>query len=114
MVGSSVSRILKKNKHINLFESQERTLDLFSLSQTKKLFTTFKPDIVINAAAKVGGILANDLQRTEFILNNLKININIIESITEFPETKLINLEVVAYPLGAECQYRIYFNDWKT
>ncbi len=103
MVGSSVCRVLKKNKNINLFESSRKDTNLFSLSQTKKLFTTFKPDIVINAAAKVGGILANDLQRTEFILNNLKININIIESITEFPETKLINLgSSCIYPLGAE------------
>jgi len=103
MVGSSVSKILKKNKDINLFESSRNDTDLFSLSQTKKLFTTFKPDIVINAAAKVGGILANDLQRTEFILNNLKININIIESITEYPETKLINLgSSCIYPLGAD------------
>ena len=103
MVGSSVSRILKKNKDINLFESSRNDTDLFSLSQTKKLFTTFKPDIVINAAAKVGGILANDLQRTEFILNNLKININIIESITQYPETKLINLgSSCIYPLGAD------------
>ena len=103
MVGSSVSRILKKNKQINLFESSRKDTDLFSYSQTKKLFTTFNPDIVINAAAKVGGILANDIQRTEFILNNLKININIIESITEFPETKLINLgSSCIYPLGAE------------
>ena len=103
MVGSSVSRALKKNKNINLFESSRKDTNLFSLSQTKKLFTTFKPDIVINAAAKVGGILANDLQRTEFILNNLKININIIESITEYPETKLINLgSSCIYPLGAD------------
>ena len=65
MVGSSVSKVLKKNKDINLFESSRKDSDLFSFSQTKKLFTTFKPDIVINAAAKVGGILANDLQRTE-------------------------------------------------
>ena len=102
MVGSSVSRALKKNKQINLFESSRKDTDLFSYSK-QKLFTTFKPDIVINAAAKVGGILANDIQRTEFILNNLKININIIESITEFPETKLINLgSSCIYPLGAE------------
>jgi GDP-L-fucose synthase len=77
--------------------------NLFSLTETQKLFNDFKPDIVINAAAKVGGILANNLQRTEFILNNLKININIIESISKFPETKLINLgSSCIYPLGAE------------
>ena len=103
MVGSSVSRILNKNKSINLFESTRNDTNLFSLTETQKLFNDFKPDIVINAAAKVGGILANNLQRSEFILSNLKININIIESITEFPETKLINLgSSCIYPLGAE------------
>lgn len=103
MVGSSVSRILKKNNSINLFESTRNDTNLFSLTETQKLFNDFTPDIVINAAAKVGGILANNLQRTEFILNNLKININIIESISKFPETKLINLgSSCIYPLGAE------------
>jgi len=103
MVGSSVSRILNKNKSINLFASTRNDTNLFSLTETQKLFNDFQPDIVINAAAKVGGILANNLQRSEFILSNLKININIIESITEFPETKLINLgSSCIYPLGAE------------
>ena len=72
MVGSSVSTILKKNKNINLFESTRKDTNLFSLNETKKLINDFKPDIIVNSAAKVGGILANDLQRTEFILNNLK------------------------------------------
>ena len=103
MVGSSVSRILKKNKDVTLFESTRADTDLFSLSETKQLLNNFKPDIVVNSAAKVGGILANDLQRTDFILNNLKININIIESITQYPETKLINLgSSCIYPLGAD------------
>ena len=102
MVGTSVAKVLKNNKEINLFESSRNDTNLFLLSETKKLFADFKPDIVINAAAKVGGILANDRQRTEFILNNLKININIIESILEFPDTKLINLgSSCIYPLGA-------------
>ena len=103
MVGSSVSTILKKNKNINLFESTREDTNLFSLTETKKLVNDFKPDIIVNSAAKVGGILANDLQRTEFILNNLKININIIESLIKFPEIKLINLgSSCIYPLGAE------------
>ncbi len=103
MVGSSISRILKKNKNINLFESTRDDTNLFSLTETKELINDFKPDIIVNSAAKVGGILANDLQRTEFILNNLKININIIESLINFPEIKLINLgSSCIYPLGAE------------
>ena len=58
---------------------------------------------MINAAAKVGGILANNLNRTEFILENLKININVLESIIPYPEIKLINLgSSCIYPLGAQ------------
>ena len=103
MVGSSVSRILRENNSIDLFESTRNDTNLFSLSEKQKLFADFKPNIIINAAAKVGGILANNLLRTEFILNNLKININIIESIAQFPETKLINLgSSCIYPLGSE------------
>lgn len=103
MVGSSVARKLQKNKNIILFESSRNDTDLFSLSATRLLFKDFKPDIVINAAAKVGGILANDLLRTDFILNNLKININIIESIIDYPQAKLINLgSSCIYPLGAD------------
>ena len=103
MVGSSVSRILRENNSIDLFESTRNDTNLFSLSETQRLFADFKPNIIINAAAKVGGILANNLLRTEFILNNLKININIIESIAQFPETKLINLgSSCIYPLGSE------------
>ena len=103
MVGSSVSKILKKNNSINLFESTRDDTNLFSLTETKKLLDDLKPDIIVNSAAKVGGILANDLQRTEFILDNLKININIIESLIKYPEIKLINLgSSCIYPLGAE------------
>ena len=103
MVGSSVSRMLNNNNDIKVFESARSDTNLFSLTETKELFANIEPDIVVNAAAKVGGILANDLQRTEFILNNLKININIIESLIEFPEIKLINLgSSCIYPLGAE------------
>ena len=103
MVGSSVSKILKKNNSINLFESTRDDTNLFSLTETKKLLDDLKPDIIVNSAAKVGGILANDIQRTEFILDNLKININIIESLIKYPEIKLINLgSSCIYPLGAE------------
>ena len=83
MVGSSVSRKLKKNSSLDIFESTRNDTNLFSITETQKLFNNFQPNVVINAAAKVGGILANNLQRTEFIINNLKININIIENIID-------------------------------
>ena len=50
----------------------------------------------------MGGIIANNTNRTEFILNNLKININILESLINFPEVKLVNLgSSCIYPLDA-------------
>ena len=49
--------------------------DLFQPNDVKKLLENAEPDIVINAAAKVGGILYNDTKRVEFLLENLKINI---------------------------------------
>ena len=102
MVGSSVVRILKEYSNYEITASNRKTADLFSINETKKLFNSIKPHVVINSAAKVGGILANDTFRTEFILSNLKINMNIIESLTEHPKTKLINLgSSCIYPLGA-------------
>ncbi len=103
MVGSSVVRNLKSSSKITLFESSRNDTDLFSFEATKKTIESFRPNIIINSAAKVGGILANNLKRSDFILNNLKINMNIFESIIKFPEIKLVNLgSSCIYPLNAE------------
>ena len=58
---------------------------------------------MINAAAKVGGIMANNTYRTEFIIENLKINLNILESCIDYKNIKIINLgSSCIYPLNAE------------
>tara|TARA_B100001029_G_scaffold74264_1_gene60645 strand:+ start:187 stop:939 length:753 start_codon:yes stop_codon:yes gene_type:complete len=58
---------------------------------------------LINAAAKVGGIMANNTYRTEFIIENLKINLNILESCIDYKNIKIINLgSSCIYPLNAE------------
>jgi GDP-L-fucose synthase len=102
LVGSSVSRKLSSNKNIDLLSANRKSADLFSLKETKLLIHDFKPNVIVNAAAKVGGIVANNTNRTEFILENLKINSNIIESMIGFPDTKLINLgSSCIYPLNA-------------
>lgn len=104
LVGSSLNRILKKE--LNNFEivgATRNDANLFSYSETKKYIDTIKPDFVINAAAKVGGIVANNSQRTEFILENLKINMNILESLINHRNTKIINLgSSCIYPLKSE------------
>ena len=104
LVGSSLTRLLKKeNNDFEIISLTRKDADLFSLAETKDVISKFKPDYIVNAAAKVGGIVANNTQRTEFILENLKININILESIIEFPEINLINLgSSCIYPLDAK------------
>jgi len=102
MVGSSVVRILSNFEKFEVIPSNRKTTNLFSFEETQKLFNDIKPDFIVNAAAKVGGILANNTKRTEFILSNLKINMNIIEGLIAHKNTKLINLgSSCIYPLGA-------------
>jgi len=82
--------------------SSKDDTDLFDLNQTRETILETSPDLIINAAAKVGGILANNTYRAEFILDNLKININILEAIIDNPQIKLINLgSSCIYPLNA-------------
>ncbi len=103
LVGSSLGRVLSKESSYELLLANRTTANLFELNDTKKLIENFQPDVVVNAAAKVGGIIANNTNRTEFILENLKININVLESLIPFPDTKLINLgSSCIYPLGTQ------------
>lgn len=102
MVGSSVSKILEQDSEYELILSNREKTDLFNLDETKKLIEDIKPNVVINAAAKVGGIYANNTQRFSFIVDNLKINMNILESCKPFSEIKIINLgSSCIYPLNA-------------
>lgn len=104
LVGSSLNRVLNKSQKVNnLISSTRADTDLFSLEQTKNLIEKTQPDILINAAAKVGGILANDTYRTSFIIDNLKINTNILESCIQYQNIKIINLgSSCIYPLNSK------------
>tara|TARA_B100000029_G_C17450923_1_gene914974 strand:+ start:66 stop:983 length:918 start_codon:yes stop_codon:yes gene_type:complete len=104
LVGSSLVRNLpKSNKISKIIPSTRSDTDLFSLDETRRIIKDSNPDYIVNAAAKVGGILANNSFRTEFILENLKINMNILEAIVDRPNIKLINLgSSCIYPLNAE------------
>ena len=104
LVGSAVVRKFKNN---NLFtkviSSNRETLNLFDYESVKKFIEQEKPDYIVNAAAKVGGILANNTYRADFILENLKINVNLLESLIPFKNIKLINLgSSCIYPLNAK------------
>lgn len=102
LVGNALKRkFSQSDEYICLFSTRDDT-NLFSFEDTKKTISQFNPDLIINAAAKVGGIYANDTQGTAFLIENLKININILESIIDSPNISLINLgSSCIYPLNA-------------
>jgi len=104
LVGSSLNKILNESKKVQkVFAATRRDADLFSLSDTQSLINTFSPDVIVNAAAKVGGINANNTQRMEFIIENLKINMNVFQACIDDPKVKIINLgSSCIYPLNAE------------
>lgn len=101
LVGSSLVRVLKKS-NFKLVYPTRNEVNLFSFDETKKFIKETSPDVIINSAAKVGGILANNLQRTEFLIDNVKINLNILESCLNFTNIKIINLgSSCIYPLNS-------------
>ena len=103
LVGQSLKRVISKDKSFQSYFSTRNDTDLFSFEQTKKTIVDFKPNLIINAAAKVGGIHANNTYGSSFLIENLKININILESIIPYPEIKLINLgSSCIYPVNAK------------
>lgn len=104
LVGKALKSKLSQNKQIkHLVASTRKDTNLFSLSQTTNLIKDVQPDILINAAAKVGGIYANNTKRTEFILENLKINTNLLEASIQFNKMKIFNLgSSCIYPLDVD------------
>ena len=102
LVGSSVKELFKKDKNVELIAATRDDADLFNYDSTRNIIEDNKPNIIINSAAKVGGIYANNKYRTTFLLDNLKININILEACINFPNIKIINLgSSCIYPLDA-------------
>ena len=80
MVGGAITRFLKKNSYNNLLLPNRKHLDLLNSFEVENWFSQNKPEVVILAAAKVGGIKANNIYPADFILENIKIQTNIIEN----------------------------------
>ena len=80
MVGSSIYKLFQEKGYENLLTVKRQDLDLRDFIKVKNWFNEQKPDVVILAAAVVGGINANNKYPTKFILDNLKIQNNIIEN----------------------------------
>ena len=98
MVGSAVNRVFSLNNDYNLELSSRKDTNLFDFEETTNKVKITQPDVIVNAAAKVGGIYANNTQRVSFILDNLKINMNILEACIDLKDVKIINL-------GSSCIY---------
>ena len=79
MVGSSLYRVLNDKGYNNLIGVSSKKLDLTNQSDVIDFFNKEKPDIVINAAGKVGGIKANINNPYQFLLKNLQIQNNLVE-----------------------------------
>jgi GDP-L-fucose synthase len=98
MVGSAIFRELQNRGYKNLIHKELLELDLRNQSDVENFFSATKPAIVIIAAAKVGGILANNTYRAEFLYDNLMIEANLIHA------SYLNNVEKVVF-LGSSCIY---------
>ncbi|CAN5383420.1 GDP-L-fucose synthase [soil metagenome] len=98
MVGRSISAELEGRNYRNLILPKSADLDLIDQAAVVSFFEREKPDVVIIAAAKVGGILANDTYRAEFLYNNLMIEANAINAAYKAGVEKLIFL-------GSSCIY---------
>src|SRR4029077_816954 len=98
MVGSAIVRRLKAEGFSNLVTRDRSELDLTDESAVRKSFAKEKPAIVIDAAAKVGGIKANNDFPVEFLLGNLRIQNNVIHSAYDSGVRKLLFL-------GSSCIY---------
>ncbi|HMN48348.1 MAG TPA: GDP-L-fucose synthase [Ignavibacteriaceae bacterium] len=98
MVGSAIFRELENRGYKNLVYKNFSELDLRNQANVEKFFADTKPEIVIIAAAKVGGILANNTYRAEFLYDNLMIEANLIHA------SYLNNVEKVVF-LGSSCIY---------
>jgi GDP-L-fucose synthase len=98
MVGSAILRNLKEKGFANLVTRTHSELDLTNQNLVRKFFTEEKPDQVYLAAAKVGGIYANNNYPADFIYQNLMIEVNVIEAAFQAGVKKLLFL-------GSSCIY---------
>jgi GDP-L-fucose synthase len=98
MVGSAIHGKLRDDGFSKVIGRTRRELDLLDRAAVRAFFEKERPAIVIDAAAKVGGILANNEQPAEFLLQNLTIQNNLIEAAADFGTRKLLFL-------GSSCIY---------
>jgi GDP-L-fucose synthase len=98
LVGSAILRKLKKKGYKKILTVPKNKLDLTSQTSVNNYLSKHRPEFIFIAAAKVGGILANDKFKAEFIFNNLSIQTNLINGAYKYGVKNLIFL-------GSSCVY---------
>lgn len=98
LVGSAIVRNLQEKGYTNVIGRTHKELNLTNQAEVRKFFETEKPDAVVLAAAKVGGINANNTAPAEFAYENLQIQCNVIQCCHEYKVKKLLFL-------GSTCIY---------
>ncbi|RME13519.1 MAG: GDP-L-fucose synthase [Bacteroidetes bacterium] len=98
MVGSAIYRKLQQEGYTHIITKTSKELDLRNQSDVEKFFENHQPEYVFLAAAKVGGILANNTYRAEFLYDNLMIQSNVIHASYKYGVKKLLFL-------GSSCIY---------
>jgi GDP-L-fucose synthase len=98
MVGSAIVRKLHQEGYSNIVTRTSSELDLRNQQAVESFFQAEQPDYVFLSAAKVGGILANNIYRAEFIYDNLMIELNVLNSAYQNKVKKLLFL-------GSSCIY---------
>ena len=104
MAGGAIYRKLRKHNYGNInnnghiFTPNRKELNLLNKNMVEDWFACYKPDVVILAAGKVGGIMANSTMPTEFLLENIKIQTNVIETAWKSGVKRLLFL-------GSSCIY---------
>ena len=98
MVGSAIVRKLQERGFSNIITRSSKDLDLRQQEAVNGFFSIEKPEYVFLAAAKVGGIMANNTYRAEFLYDNLLIESNIIQAAYKNGVKKLLFL-------GSSCIY---------
>jgi GDP-L-fucose synthase len=98
MVGSALLRELERRDYRNVISRTSSDLDLRDQSRVDAFFKSERPEVVLIAAARVGGILANDTYRAEFLYDNLMIEANLVHAAHKHGVEKLVFL-------GSSCIY---------
>lgn len=98
LAGSAIWRALQNRGYFNLIGSSSKELDLRDRDKVMHFIGSERPEVIIDAAARVGGILANNKFPAEFLSDNLRIQVNLIDAANEFETDKFLFL-------GSSCIY---------